>query len=90
MISLIDDLRKEIDEIDEEILNNLSKRKNLVREIAKLKKSIRLPVMDKDREKNLLDNLKKKAKKIGLDEKFVGSLYGIILKNSREEQKNNG
>ena len=90
VINLIEKLRKEIDEVDEEILKNLSKRKNLVREIAKLKKSMNLPVMDAEREKKVLDNLKNKAKEKRLNKKFVESIYKIVLKNSREEQKRNG
>ena len=86
----LEKLRKEIDEVDEEILKNLSKRKNLVREIAKLKKSMNLPVMDAEREKKVLDNLKNKAKEKRLNKKFVESIYKIVLKNSREEQKRNG
>lgn len=90
VIGLIEQLRKAIDEIDEELLNLLSKRRGFVREIAKLKESLDIPVLDKNREKKILDAISKKAKELELDVKFIKKLYEIILKNSRKEQKNNG
>lgn len=87
MINLIDDLRKKIDETDEEILNNLSKRKNLIKEIAALKKSMKVPVLDTEREKYVLDNLKNKAKKIGLSTELIDSIYNLIFENSKLEQE---
>ena len=39
VINLIDELRKSIDKLDREILNILSKRKGLVKEVGKLKKA---------------------------------------------------
>ena len=88
MISLkIEDLRKEIDIIDAEILSILSKRKTLVNQIAALKKSMKLPVLDAEREKYVLDNLKKKAKENGLNTELIDSIYNIIFENSRLEQE---
>ena len=89
MISLIDSLRKAIDEIDEEILNLLSKRKDFVKEIAKLKESLDLPVFDKKREQEIIGNLSKKAKQFGLDADSVYKIFGSIFQISRNEQQKN-
>jgi len=83
----LDDLRKNIDRIDEEILNSLAKRKKLIKEIATLKKSMKIPVLDKGREKLVLDNLKKKAKENKLDADLVASIYSLIFENSKIEQE---
>ena len=88
VISLkIDNLRAEIDKIDGEILDNLAKRKNLTREIASLKKLIKIPVLDKNREKLILDNLKKKARENNIDADLIDSIYRLIFEKSRIEQE---
>ena len=83
----LEELRKEIDRIDNEILSRLIKRKNIVKEIAKIKKELGKPILDEEREQQLIEKLKLKSNEKGLDRDFIGSLYGIIIKNSREEQE---
>ena len=81
-------LRKEIDEIDNDIVELLSKRKNAVKKIASIKKKLDKPIVDNHREQQIIDRLKKIAKKKNLDEDLIISLYRIVIKNSRDEQKN--
>ena len=85
----LEELRKEIDKIDDEIISNLSRRKNLIEKVAKIKKESNMPVLDEEREQQLLQRLKEKSKENRLDEDFVISLYKIILENSRKEQEDN-
>ena len=84
----LEQLRKQIDKIDNRIIDSLGKRKDLVKEIAVIKKELNKLVTDKSREKQIIARIKKISSKKGLDEKFVTSLYEIILKNSRNEQEN--
>jgi chorismate mutase len=84
----LEELRKEIDNIDDEIISLLSKRKGMSKKIAEIKKELNKPIFDKDREQQIIGRLKEKSKEKGLDENFIISLYGLILKNSRDEQKN--
>ena len=67
----------------------LSKRKDLIKGVAEIKKELIKPILDEKREKEIIGRLKTKAKEKGLDENFIISLYDIILKNSRYEQKIN-
>ena len=83
----IDDLRKAIDELDEEILNLLSKRKGFVKEIAKLKENTDLPIFDKKREEEILKNISNKAKQLGLDVNYLSNVFGVIFQGSRSEQQ---
>lgn len=87
MINLIDKLRKSIDELDEEILKLLSKRKDFVKEVGKLKERLDLPVFDKKREQEVLDNIFKKAKQLGLDIDTVSDIFSSIFQSSRNEQQ---
>ena len=85
----VESLREEIDSIDNNILELLSKRKKIIRKIALIKKRLDKPIIDENREHQIIERLKNIAKEKGLEENFVTSLYKIIIKNSREEQKNN-
>ena len=82
----LDEIRKLIGELDEEILRNLAKRKTLVKEIAVLKKSAGMPVIDEKREREILEKIRIKSEYIGIDEEFALRLFKIILENSRKEQ----
>ena len=87
VIDLIENLRKLIDELDEEILKLLSKRKNLVKEVGKLKENLDLPVFDKKREEEILKTISNKAKLLGLDVDSVSNVFGAIFEGSRTEQQ---
>jgi chorismate mutase len=84
----IDELRIGIDDIDNDLLVLLRKRKKLVTIVARYKSDHHMKIRDSTRERQLLSKLSKKARLNGLDQKFVTDLYDIILKNSRAEQKN--
>ncbi|MBI1935679.1 prephenate dehydrogenase/arogenate dehydrogenase family protein [Candidatus Woesearchaeota archaeon] len=87
MINLIDELRKIIDGLDEEILKILSKRRHLVKEIAKLKDELNIPIFDKKREEEILNNLSKKAKELGLDPDSISRIFSSIFQASRNNQQ---
>jgi len=84
---MIERLRKEIDSIDNSIIQLLSKRKGIVKKISEIKKQKNKPIIDEGREQEIIDRIKKIAKEKGLDENFIGSVYNIIINNSRNEQE---
>jgi chorismate mutase len=53
----IDDWRKEIDEVDKEILKLINKRARLGLEVGVLKAKAGLPIYDREREQAVLENL---------------------------------
>ena len=83
----LEETRKEIDNIDDEIISLLSKRQDLIKKIAEIKKELNKSVLDEKREGEIIEKLKIKAKEKGLDANFVVSLYNIILENSRNQQE---
>lgn len=83
---MINKFRKEIDNIDNNIIELLSKRKNIVKKISGIKKQKNRPIIDEDREREIIHRLKKMSKEKGLDEDFIGSVYEIVINNSRNEQ----
>jgi chorismate mutase len=83
----IEDLRNDIDRIDDTIIELLATRKAISQEIGKLKKKEGKSIVDDKREKEIIQRLKDKAKENDLDAQFVEEVYNIILSNSREAQK---
>ncbi len=84
----IEPLRKRIDKVDNEIMNQVSERIDIVKEVAALKKQYNIPILDQNREKELLNRLRGKARAKGLNEDFIGALYEAILDCSKRTQKN--
>ena len=80
------DFRKQINQIDQKIVELLGRRMNLVKEVAKFKKAENLPVKDSGREDELRKNLKALAKKHKLDPEFVNHLYSHVFIESRRIQ----
>ena len=70
-------IREKIDQIDSEILNLLSKRKDLVTDIVRFKR--RDQIIDQDRIKAILDRLDSEAKKRGIPDNLVRDLWGVMI-----------
>ncbi len=79
-------LRNNIDEIDKQILNLVSKRKTEVEKVVCLKKECNIPVYHPAREEDLISRLRTQAEKAGVDPEFMEELYRVILRNSRVNQ----
>ena len=77
MKNQLDDLRKQIDEIDKSIINLLAKRMETVKKIGQLKKKRNIPVLDKSRWKKVI-----KSKK-----GFVKKIYNIIHEEALKIEK---
>ena len=79
-------LRDQIKNFDEEIVKLLEKRFNLSLKIGELKKENNLPILDKDREKELLlINLSKLENK-DFSESYL-NIFKTILEESKKLQK---
>jgi chorismate mutase len=79
--------RKEIDEIDAEILRLLNMRARLALKVGALKRSARLPFCDPDRERYVLHRLQD-MNTGPLDDRAVHKLFRRIIRESRRIQTN--
>jgi len=70
----IKDVRKKIDQIDQDIVNLLGKRSRLVKEIGGFKENKR-KIKDIRREQQVLRRLKQQAAKEDLDPIFIEKIY---------------
>ena len=75
----LEELRKNIDEIDLEILDLIEKRKDLVTEVVKLKK--RDQIVDQKRIEFILNKLKVEASKRGLAIEFIEEIWTLMIEN---------
>lgn len=80
----LNNLRKKVDKLDSELLNILKRRLILSKEISRFKRKNGLKILDKKREKEVLQN---KIKKSSLNGRFVKELFSLILCESRRIQK---
>lgn len=83
----IEDYRKKIDEIDGEIVSLLNQRAKAVGEIGKIKAKAGLPIIDLERESEVLQNILSGNKGV-LHEWQLATIYQKILDESRQIQIN--
>ena len=84
---MLENLRKNVDEIDEELVELLIRRAAVSRKIGVIKAKAGLPILDAEREIAVIQKLNHKA----VDENELSALvniYRTILKESRAVQAN--
>ncbi|MFH1358350.1 MAG: chorismate mutase [archaeon] len=82
----LENYRKEFDEIDNQLIELLSKRTEVSIKVGEYKKNNNLPIQDIKREEELLNKLNQLAKKNNLSKTYINQLFKIILQNSRDIQ----
>ncbi|MDE2588252.1 MAG: chorismate mutase [Patescibacteria group bacterium] len=87
MNKTLEELRKEIDAIDANIVEMLGKRMEIVKEIGKIKKEMQKEIFDDNRWQQVLINIKEKATAVHLDTSFIENLYSLIHKHAQELEK---
>ena len=79
-------LRNDIDNLDEEIIQLLKKRMRISKEVGQLKERLDIPVEDKKREKEIIDRLTAQAGK-NLSEEQLIRIFTAVFKTSKQEQQ---
>ncbi|MCD7722901.1 MAG: chorismate mutase [Clostridiales bacterium] len=77
------DLRNQIDDIDEQIIPLLLKRMDVSRQVAEYKIKRGIPVLNEQREKEILDDIHKKC---GEDGDIIATVFSATMDASREIQ----
>ena len=80
------ELRQQIDDLDEEIIQLLKKRMEVSKEVGKLKAKLDIPVEDKNREDEIIDRLTKQAGRNLSEEKLI-RIFTAVFKSSKQVQK---
>jgi len=79
-------LRDNIDTVDQQIVDLLDRRQQIVSEIVALKKAHRLPVYHPAREEDLISHRRSQGLAAGLNPDFLEDIFRRILRQSRNEQ----
>ena len=82
----INKLRKEIDRIDQDIIDLLKNRLSIAKEIGQVKASNLLGINDIDRENKIIKNLSIKANN-DLKEEDISNIFKLIFSISKNLQK---
>jgi chorismate mutase len=83
----LNELRNEINTIDEELVQILAKRLEIVREIGKIKKEINVDPLDEKRWQEVLKQVFETAKKHAISQDLVKKIYEVIHKTALEIEK---
>lgn len=86
--SNLDFLRLKIDKVDEEIIDLLIKRMEIVAEIDKYKKSKNIPIDDKKREDEKINSVRSLANLKSLNKDRTADIFKEIINMSKEYQRN--
>lgn len=79
-------LRKQIDQIDNELLEILNRRMQVSREIAQYKKEHRTPIVQAGRYDEIIRTRVGNAKEMGMNEDFTRNLMAVIHEESVRQQ----
>ncbi len=79
------ELRQQIDDIDRQLVDLYCRRMDTAREIGRYKRENNLPVLDSERERNLLNKV---AEQAGEEyEQGIRALYHLLMEHSRQRQQ---
>jgi len=81
-------IRKQIDELDAQLLNWLEKRIILIKEVGEIKKKYSAPVLSKSREDSILMKVRNEAVLRGIPELLVLDIWNAIFKAAYELEEN--
>lgn len=80
----LEQLRTQIDQIDQEIIKLIATRRDIVIKIGEYKKACGIEVLDKSREDFLKSRYEKLSIQYHLDSELIKSIFNLIIKKSRE------
>ncbi|MCB2194610.1 MAG: bifunctional 3-deoxy-7-phosphoheptulonate synthase/chorismate mutase type II [Bacteroidetes bacterium] len=84
--SILETLRSQIDSIDQQMLELLAQRMNIVEDIGKYKSHNKVTILQLRRWEKILQTRMKLGKKLGLTEDFIKKLLQLVHKESIQRQ----
>jgi predicted regulator of amino acid metabolism with ACT domain/chorismate mutase len=83
----IEQLRRQIDDIDRRLIALLSERLKLAEEIAEIKHKLRAGVRDELRERAVIDRSRSMAREFGIDPDFAESVMRLVMAHMVGEER---
>lgn len=85
--NLLEDYRKQVDDVDKEILFLIKRRFQLAKKIAEYKKKNDIEIHDIDREEEIINKCIALAKEMKIPSSFIRKIYQEILEESKIEMQ---
>ena len=79
------DLRKTIDELDQEIIRLLKERMHISKKVGALKEKLHIPIEDQNREKEIIERLTQQVGKNLTEEQLI-RIFTAVFKSSKQVQ----
>jgi len=83
----LEEIRKKIDDIDNQIISLLAERFSFAKEIAEYKQKHNKDIFDAGRIEQILKERQQTAKELGLEPSLINSLFEGIIDDSMKLQK---
>ena len=80
------DLRKTIDELDQEIIRLLKERMRVSKKVGALKEKLHIPIEDQNREKEIIERLTQQVGKNLTEEQLI-RIFTVVFKSSKQVQE---
>lgn len=85
----LDELRTEIESIDEELVELIAQRTYVAESIARVKDDAGLPTTDEKQEERVIDRAGTYAERFDLDTHIVKAMFRLLIELNKVEQRNN-
>ncbi len=82
--------RNEIDEIDQQLVDLLAKRRKVTSRVGELKSQVGMPIFAPQREVQLLQKLRNQAKQANVSEQLIEDIFRRIMRDSYSSQDEQG
>lgn len=86
-MSTLEELRKDIDALDNHLLEIIQKRLTLMKATGEAKKKNGLPVRDTKREEEIRKSLEQKGNEIGVPINLIKNIWNVFFEASAEIEK---
>ena len=82
----LEELRERIIAVDDEIIQLIGERRDLVLEIGRIKESLGLPILDPAREARVVRRVAERSRALGVDEELTRDVIWRIISSARQTQ----
>jgi chorismate mutase/prephenate dehydrogenase len=86
----LEELRVRIITVDDEIIQLIGERRDLVLEIGRIKESLGLPILDPAREARVVRRVAERSRALGVDEELTRDVIWRIISSARKTQSQHG
>ena len=83
----LDELRREIEDIDREIVELIARRTYVADTVAAVKEERDLPTTDEDQEQAVMDRAGENAERFDVDSNLVKAVFRLLIELNKVEQR---